>query len=786
MQSSSTRRGDLGIEPAITTDVVSAPALRQRLFRKYVTLFILAVGGALLASGVIEMWISYRDHTASLVRIQREQADAAADKIGQFIREIQAQIGWTTLLPWSDYPSDEQQFDALRLLRLVPAITELARIEASGLEQLRVSRLTPTVTGRAIDRSNEPQFVEAMAHKAYYGPLYFRRGTEPYMTLAVSGADPDAGVSVAEVSLKYIWDVISQIKVGERGQAYVVDADGRLIAHPDLDLVLGNTNLSQLTQVETARSGWIAASTEAHIAKDAKGRWVLTADAAIAPLNWRVFVELALDEAYTPLYSSLGLTVALLLAGLGFAVLLSFVLVRRMVRPVQALQTGAARIGSGRLDYRIQIETGDELEAVGDQFNRMAARLQELYATLEGKVVERTRQLELANLAKTRFLAAASHDLRQPLHALGLLVGQLDAKTNQADRRQIVARIGTAISGMNELFNALLDISKLDAGAVDPEITSFAIEPLLRRVENMLAADAREKSLRLRVLPSGAWVRSDRVLLERILVNLVSNAIRYTTQGGIIVGCRRRGDKLRIEVWDSGIGIPQDQQKNIFGEFYRVASSRTSSAGLGLGLAIVDRLCRLLDHPIDLVSIAGTGSRFSISVPQAPTQAEPARVPDALQSAVQRFSGKVVVVIDDDQLVLDSMEGLLRGWGCRVYAFISSGEALAGLLDQHREPDVIISDYHLAHGETGIDVVERLHRAFSASIPVLLITADISVGRKQEAMARGYDLLPKPVSPMSLRAALHQIFKAQMTKKAEPQNHHSPIRQPSADPSLVR
>src|ERR1700730_14839921 len=212
-----------------------------------------------------------------------------------------------------------------------------------------------------------------------------------------------------------------------------------------------------------------------------------------------------------------------------------------MVLPIQALQTGAARIGAGGLDYRIHITTGDELEALGDQFNGMAAQLQDSYATLEGKVVERTRELELANLAKTRFLAAASHDLRQPLHALGLLVAQLNADTNRADRRRIVARIGAAVSAMNDLFNALLDISKLDAGAVEPEVTAFPIDPLLRKMENMFAPAARDKSLRLRVLPSPAWVRCDSVLHERILLNLVSNAVRYTERGGIVVGGLGRG-----------------------------------------------------------------------------------------------------------------------------------------------------------------------------------------------------------------------------------------------------
>jgi two-component system NtrC family sensor kinase len=237
---------------AVTTEAVNVPTLRSRLFHKYVTLFILPVWGGLFAGGALDIWIAYQDQTASLIRIQHEQADAAAGKIGQFVRDIQAQLGWTTQLPWLDYSLEEQRFDSLRLLRLIPAITELARLDPSGRERVRVSRLTETVIGGDADRSGKPEFIEAMAHKAYYGPVYFRRETEPFMTLAVTGPGMDLGVTVAEISLKYIWDVVSGIKVGNHGAAYVVDANGKLIAHPDLSLVLRNTDLSGLAQVRPA------------------------------------------------------------------------------------------------------------------------------------------------------------------------------------------------------------------------------------------------------------------------------------------------------------------------------------------------------------------------------------------------------------------------------------------------------------------------------------------------------------------------------------------------------
>ena len=217
---------------------------RGRLFRKYVLLFASVVSAALLANGLVEIWFLNRDQTALLLRVQHEQAEAAATRIGQFVKEIEGQLGWTTQLPWSTGAIDQRRFDVLRLLRQVPAVTELTQIDATGRERLRVSRLAMDVIDSRQDLSREPKFAEAVAQKVYHGPVYFRRESEPYMTLAVAGARRDAGVSAAEVNLKFIWDVVSQIKVGEGGKAYVVDARGRLIAHPDISLVLRNTDLS--------------------------------------------------------------------------------------------------------------------------------------------------------------------------------------------------------------------------------------------------------------------------------------------------------------------------------------------------------------------------------------------------------------------------------------------------------------------------------------------------------------------------------------------------------------
>jgi len=374
---------------------------------------------------------------------------------------------------------------------------------------------------------------------------------------------------------------------------------------------------------------------------------------------------------------------------------------------------------------------------------------------------EKSRELELANAFKSRFLAAASHDLRQPLHALNLFVAQLRTEADPAEQRRLVSRIDAAVGGMNELFGALLDVSRLNAGLLVPELTDFPIEHLLDRMESTFADVAREKRLRLRVVPSGAWIRSDFILLERILLNLVSNALRYTVRGGIVIGCRRRGARLRLDVWDSGVGIPEDQQQRVFEEFYQLAhSERDRRGGLGLGLAIVERLGRLLDHPVELRSVPGKGSRFSVSVPTVARRIGSAETPAVRQPIADPVTGRLVVVIDDDPLVLDGMRGILQSWGCSVVTAASDAAAVERLGEAGRHPDLIISDYRLAEGKSGIEAIERLRTVIGSPVPAFLISGDTAPERLREASASGYPLLHKPVPLMTLRATVNQLLKA--------------------------
>ena len=371
-----------------------------------------------------------------------------------------------------------------------------------------------------------------------------------------------------------------------------------------------------------------------------------------------------------------------------------------------------------------------------------------------------TRELGEANRAKSRFIAAASHDLRQPLHALGLFVGRLQGRVKAAERSRIVEQIDASVAAMNELFNDLLDMSKLDSGVLAPNISEFPIAQLLERTESTFSAAARKKGLSLRIVRNSAWVRSDFILLERILMNLVSNAVSYTAHGKVVVGCRLRGRHLRIDVFDRGPGIPEDEHISIFREFYQIGGpQRERQGGMGLGLAIVDRLCRLLKHEIDLASALGKGSRFSVLVPSVAARAWIVDPKDSVHPTPDSIGGKLVVVIDDDPLVLDSTGGLLRSWGCHVLTVGSARVALAGLAECNQSPDLIISDYQLSDGQTGIEAIEELRKSLNLPIPAFLISGDTAPERMREARTSGYHLLHKPVRPRALRAMLSKFLK---------------------------
>jgi len=385
-----------GHTPAADSRGGSAPARktsRGRLFRKYLLLILTLVMTALLVSGGISIYFTYQENKAALATLQNEKALAAASRIEQYVGQIEQQLAYAALPQLDASDVELRRIEFLKLLRQAPEVTDIAQVDPNGREQIAVSRLGMDNVNSGKDRSSEPAFKNARRGKAWFGPVYFRKETEPYMTVALRSGSDKGPVTIAEVNLKFIWDVVSRIKIGEKGKAYVVDDSGFLIADPDIGLVLRKTNLSNLEHVKAAISGG-SAGEPAMVSRDLAGTEVLTAVAPIEKLGWDVFVEQPVSEVYAKLNASIVRTGLLLLAGLAISALAALALARGMVRPIRVLEEGAERIGAGELDQKIEVHTGDELEALADRFNRMTAQLRESYAGLERKVDERTRELQ--------------------------------------------------------------------------------------------------------------------------------------------------------------------------------------------------------------------------------------------------------------------------------------------------------------------------------------------------------------------------------------------------------
>ena len=382
-------------------------AWRVPLAAKLAAALVGLVGLVLLVNGAVNTWLNYNQAKDAALEVQEEKARSAAVRVGEFLAGIETQLGFTTGAEWRFAKPDQQRYDFVRLLRQVPAITELSYLDGQGKEQLKVSRLEPDSVGSGKDFSTDPRFTQALSDKIWFGPVEFRRGSEPYMTIALAHVGKNSGVTVADVNLKLIWDVISAIRVGDKGYAFVVDGKGRLIAHPDFSLVLRDTDFSQLPQVRQALDASApaepsASPTAAHSAGAAEiatgfdGAKVLTAYAVAPRTRWIVFVQQPLSEALASVTTSLLQTLALLGLGLLLALTAGGLLARRMVVPIRRLQQGAEKLGAGDLTQRLDIHTGDEIETLADRFNQMAGRIQESYETLEAKVDARTRDLNEA------------------------------------------------------------------------------------------------------------------------------------------------------------------------------------------------------------------------------------------------------------------------------------------------------------------------------------------------------------------------------------------------------
>ena len=378
---------------------------------------------------------------------------------------------------------------------------------------------------------------------------------------------------------------------------------------------------------------------------------------------------------------------------------------------------------------------------------------------LVGKLMEQKEAAEAANLAKSRFLAVASHDLRQPMHALNLYVGSLAGLDMSERARALLGNVRQCGEAMDKMFRALLDVSRLDAGTVQPDTRTFCIASLLQRIRMEFTPQARNKGLELRVVECSATVHSDPALIERILRNLVANAVSHTERGRVLVGCRRMKNRLRIAVYDTGPGIAPDQHGAVFEEFYQIGNpERDRSKGLGLGLAIVARLAKLLSTPVALLSEPGRGSMFAVDLTRVQHHDGDQTADDTVANTRRNdLSGSLVVVVDDEATILDATRTLLEMWGCMVITAASGAEALERVGSSSRVPDVLMCDYRLRGHEDGIGVVEALRAEFNEDIPAVLITGDTGPDHIREIEASGLMVLHKPIREDLLRASLSQL-----------------------------
>lgn len=595
-------------------------APRQRLSAKVAAATIGVAASVLIIAGGLGISVFVDAQMKTIAALHQLQAETAAAGIRRFVDDLESHLRWLIAPSWTISNDDDRRVDALRTLRALPPVSTLRLLDPQGREQLRVSRLGPDIAGSGADFSQTEAYTTARRQGRHVGPVYFQDGSEPYVAIHVGGTSVRQGSLVADVNLKLIWDMVAAIRIGDAGRAFLMDSQGRLISHPDISLVLRRAEISSLQHVRAALEGPPSDSRSSLVAgRDLEGRGILSAHALVPSLGWHVVTELPRAEALTPVYASVRLSIIVLLSGLGAAVICAILIARSMIRPIETLTSGAAKMGSGELGHRIVISGSDEFAQLGERFNEMAESLQIERATLEEKVRLRTQELARANQAKSRFLATASHDLRQPLHALSLFVDELRSRPAEERRARLHDNLADAVGRLNGMFDAILDTSKIEAGAIRPALSRFPMAPLLGAIRETFASAAEAKGLRLEIDDSGAWVESDPLLLQRILQNLVSNAVRYTLSGHVGLGCSAADGHLTISVFDTGPGIPVELQSEIFEEFFRAPTpGQSGERGLGLGLFIVDSFARLLNHPIKVRSDPGSGSRFEILVPIVP------------------------------------------------------------------------------------------------------------------------------------------------------------------------
>jgi signal transduction histidine kinase len=640
-------------------------SLAQRLAFAFLGL----VAAVLAVNGSISMWLAYGEATEAAIRVEQEKADAAADRVAQFVAELEQQMGWTTRADWARVPPEQRRYDFIRLLRQAPAITEVIHVDGNGTERLRLSRLEPDVVDGGADWRADPRFAEAIRNRVWYGPVTFRRGSEPYMAIGIAHAGRGAGATIAEVNLKLVWEVITAIRVGGTGYAFVTDTQGRLIAHPDMSLVLRDTDLSALPQVAlaVARARTDALERGAGGVQQARaldGRAVLSAHAIIPKLGWIVFVEQPTAEALAPVYTALYQTLALLGLGVVLALGAGVVLARRLTGPIRRLQAGTERLGDGALSERIEVRGTDEIGVLALRFNEMAARIQDAQETLEARVAERTRDLARSledlraaqdRLVQTEKLASLgqltagiAHEIKNPLNFVNNFAELSHDLLDELEEALAAAgtpepKLQEEIAGLAAMLRDNLDKVVTHGRRADSIIRNMLahsregggerrtveLNRLVEETLNLAWHGARAErpgfnvTLRRALDPAVGRVEVFPQEFTRVLLNLFGNAFHALQEKAgaagsayapeLVVTTRALPGAVEIAVRDNGTGVPDAVRARMFEPFF---TTKPPGQGTGLGLSLShDIVVKQHGGTIELRTEPGSFAEFVVTLP---------------------------------------------------------------------------------------------------------------------------------------------------------------------------
>jgi signal transduction histidine kinase len=590
--------------------------MRRSLFRRYAAVLMVFVGIALIAGGTLEVVFNYQETREQVELRQDVEARAAAARIRDYLRNLQSEVREMSGLPWGNALEPGGRLDEFRrLLRLVPAISELRSVDAAGREQVRVSRIDVDDVGTGKPVENQAVFRSAQKSGIGYGATYFKDGSEPYITLALRDEGTDGRVTMADVNLKFVGDLVREIRFGRDGRAFVIDGEHHLVAHPDIRHVLRKTTVPGIVPAGADAPG-------SGLLENLDRVRVLATYAPVGVAGWWVVVEQPTGEAFAPVYASIARTAALFVLGIVLALVAGYVLARRLAQPILAVQHGAARLAAGELATRIDVRTGDEVEALADEFNHMAAQLQDLYTGLERKVAEKTAELEAANRHKSEFLANMSHELRTPLNAIiGFSEALKERMFGELNPKQLeyVRDIHGSGQHLLSLINDILDLSKVEAGYMELDVRDFDV----RGAVNNCCTLIRERAVRQRLAcdcvvdPAITTWPGDERKFKQVLLNLLSNAVKFTPAGGRVdLDTRIESDWLVVSVRDTGIGISREDSDKIFREFHQVRTSAGAKhEGTGLGLSLSRRLVELHHGTLTVESEPGKGSTFTACFP---------------------------------------------------------------------------------------------------------------------------------------------------------------------------